>query len=388
MVPLFTEKPRTDPTPRAELEPTFDFLDRVSTPYFQEVRVALNRWVDDYAADEREEMVSRLRGASGSFRDAFWELWLYTAYRGAGFEVEIHPEIPDSEKRPDFLVSRGEFAAFLEARVATGSSAQSVARENLLGGLYAAFNTESHPDFRLWISILKEGTGQPSARGLRREVMRWLDALDVEAVARQGPPFPEHVERVRDWAFRFQALPLDREKRGMSTAPMLAVTPGGSFAGDAGAAFRKALQRKGRRYGPGADPLILAIQVEAPWTHDEDIESALYGRTSQRIEQGPHGLVHGQVRRLEDGYWTATDGRRVAGVLTARNVRPWSVLAPRPRLWADPFRANALRHPEIWHRGHLEVDRSRTRWDPPAELVDGSWFGVGTDWPPGETFPA
>lgn len=386
-MPLFDSRVRVDPTPSSGQESTFQFLDRVSTPYFREVRRALNRWVDNYPAQEREELVGRLRDTSGSFRDAFWELWLYTAYRGAGFEVEIHPRLIDSTRRPDFAVSCGDFAAYLEARVVTGTSARSVAKENLLHGLIEAFNRGDHPDFRLALSVLRQGAGQPSAKALRTRVLRWLDSLDVEAVTAQGPPLPRHVEIDRDWEFRFSALPIGREKRGSSVTPLISVRPGGSFVGDAASAFRKAVAQKGSRYGLAADPLIVAIQIEEPWTRDDDLESALYGRTSRWAERSDPGLNPGEVQRLGDGYWTPEHGRRVAAVLTARKVRPWGVSHSRPRLWVDPFRDDGLAHPRIWRRGSLQRDRLGVRWDDPPQNEIDRWFGVANDWPSGPPFP-
>lgn len=369
------------------MESTFDFLDRVASPFFQQVREALNRWVADYPAAERDELIARMRAGSGAFRDAYWELWLYTAYCGAGFEVEIHPTIPGSDNQPDFAISRGPFAAYLEARVATGASTQTVARENLLNGLYKAFNTGDHPDFRLALSIVQEGDGQPSAKALRRRVLQWLDGLDADTVAQQSPAFPEHLEAIQGWVFRFTALPLAVDKRGSSKAPLISVMPGGTFVGDAGAAFRKALQHKGRRYGTGADPLIVAIQIEELWTHDEDVESALFGRTSQRAERVGGKFVLGELTRLEDGYWTAASGRRVAAVLTAESVQPWAVLRPQPRLWSDPYRSTALDHPAIWDSGTLEPERVNVRWRSSTEANPAKWFGVPVGWPQGVPFP-
>jgi hypothetical protein len=228
---LFDEKARTDPTENSGLEPMFEFLDRVATPFFAQVRDALNRWVAAYPSTERDELISRMRAGSSAFRDAFWELWLSTAYVGAGFDVEIHPMIPGTGNQPDFAVSRGPFAAYLEARVATGASADSVARDNLKLGLYKAFNTADHRDFRLSLSIPTEGPSQPSAKALRRGVLGWLDTLEVDTVARDGQPFPSHVEKISGWTFRFTALPLSAERRGVSRAPLLSILPGGSFVG-------------------------------------------------------------------------------------------------------------------------------------------------------------
>lgn len=386
---LFDSKVRTDPTVSSGLESTFQFLDRVRSPFFREVREALKRWVAGYPEDEQEELVSRLRAGTGSFRDAFWELWLYTAYRGAGFEVDVHPPVPGSENRPDFAVHRGDFSAYLEARVATGASAQSVAKENLLSSLYKAFNTASHPDFRLALSVEHEGAQQPNAKVLRRGVMQWLEGLDVESVAHLGPfSLPEHEQTLQGWTFRFTALPLAEEKRGMSRTPFISVHPGGSFIGDAGAAFRKALKHKGRRYGPAADPLIIAVQVEEPWTDIEDLESALHGRTSQHATRTEDGISLSEVERLDDGYWSASSGRRVAAVLTSETINPWTVQTARPSLWTSPFRTSELAHPRIWQTGTLEPDRKSVSWVAPTEGAATEWFGVPDDWPNGVRFPS
>lgn len=383
---LFDPRLRTDPTESSGLESTFDFLDRVASPFFEQVREALNRWVSAYPSTERDELIARMRASSSAFRDAFWELWLYTAYVGAGFDVEIHPTIPGTRNQPDFAVSRGTFTAYLEARVATGASAESVARENLKLGLYKAFNAGDHRDFRLSLSIATEGRGQPSAKALRGGVLAWLDTLDADEVARDGQPFPTHVAAVGGWTFEFTALPLAADRRGASKAPLLSVLPGGSFVGDSSAAFRKALERKGRRYGASVDPLIVAIQTEELWTHRGDLESALFGRTSQRGELIGGQLVMSDLTRKSDGYWSESSGQRVAAVLTAEHVQPWAVIRPRPLLWLNPQRATALDHPDIWPKGALADDRLAVTWTPPDEFAPDHWFGVPRGWPDGVPF--
>src|SRR4051794_5664303 len=96
---LFADRVRTDSSPSSGFESMFAFLDRVESAYFAQVRVELNRWFARYPTQHRPELRARLEDDENEFA-AFWELLLHEVYVAAGYSVEIHPELPGTDKRP------------------------------------------------------------------------------------------------------------------------------------------------------------------------------------------------------------------------------------------------------------------------------------------------
>jgi len=53
------------------------------------------------------------------FDSAFNELFLHELFSKQGFKLQVNPILPDTTKRPDFLVSKDNFEFYLEAKVTT-----------------------------------------------------------------------------------------------------------------------------------------------------------------------------------------------------------------------------------------------------------------------------
>jgi hypothetical protein len=266
--PLFQTRLRTDPSPKGHLEEEYE----------------------DYPPHEREELRQRLR--SGDEREshaAFWELLLYKLYAGAGFEVSVHPEVEGTTRRPDFLLERDGRRVLVEARFATGASEEKWKQDRRRRALYQAIDRARPADFKVKLDIKRDGERQPPVRAIVDQLEAWLATLDAPAVAatlqqyatfQAAPSLPVSVD---GWELEFRALPLKRERRGTGgTMP---------YAGDPTTTIRAALKAKGSRYGRPSYRPVIALAIEEPWLHDDDIESALYGQTVGYVSSGSEPLA-------------------------------------------------------------------------------------------------
>ena len=101
---LFSVRERTDPRPSREGETRFEFLDRVAGPFWDRLRSLLEGWFAEYPATESLDLAQRFRSDDDQHDAAWWELYLHRVLTATGHRLTPHPEVPNTTKRPDFLV--------------------------------------------------------------------------------------------------------------------------------------------------------------------------------------------------------------------------------------------------------------------------------------------
>ena len=281
---------------------------------------------------------------------AFFELLLHELYSAAGFAVEVHPPLKESESRPDFRISDGNSAFLLEARVVTATSDEKRRRDRRLQTLIAAINRIAPRNFYVQLEIVTEGRDQPAVGHVLAELEPWLARLDPVELADMHRThgslraLPSRDFPTGDWVLRFTPVPVDPDKRGKLTGPLVGIEPIETSYSDPTAATRNALRKKGRKYGTTRLPLVIALDLEEPGIETGDIAAALFGKVSTIVSFDGEPVVVGE-RRVDDGYWSArrNAGKRVAAVLTIPTPRPWNVTTVEPHLWLNPVGTNAVR---------------------------------------------
>jgi hypothetical protein len=171
---LFDQCERTDSSPMAYGENVFDFYNRINRPEWARVRDELEIWYS-YHPDPCGELRSHFRGdRQDQHFGAWWELYMYTFYRKLGYEITVHPTLPNGkEDKPDFLVCRDGACAYVECKAVIER-----ARTALEASILDATNTASHPDFMLELEIEQEGSQQPSAAKIRASIEHWLRGVE------------------------------------------------------------------------------------------------------------------------------------------------------------------------------------------------------------------
>lgn len=92
---VFDPVTRTDARPAHHLETSFQFLNRVGTHFWAQIRELVQEWLDRLPADSAyKDLRGRLRADNAASWSAFLELYLHEMFRRAGYRVSIHPDIP------------------------------------------------------------------------------------------------------------------------------------------------------------------------------------------------------------------------------------------------------------------------------------------------------
>jgi hypothetical protein len=81
MVPLFTDRPKHDPTPGRHAESTFAFLDRSGRENSRRVRNLLEQWFEAYPVAERDRLRNHI---VTDFNAGFFKLFLHALAQRVG----------------------------------------------------------------------------------------------------------------------------------------------------------------------------------------------------------------------------------------------------------------------------------------------------------------
>jgi hypothetical protein len=377
---LFSQMPRTDPTPSRHGEDSFSFLDRVDQKFWQRIRAELDHWFADYPADEAADLRARFRDKDPAQHfAAWWELYLHRLFMQLGFGVDLHPKLEEVSGRPDYRVT-GPNGSFLVEAATTFSGIVDDDRDATREGwILAAIEGVKAPTFFVGIDFEKVGMERPAVRQIVAPVESWLAGLDPDAIGSLTDA-PTRLFEVRDWKFELRALPVKPESRGKPDHRVLGLGPViAGYVNDVDM-LQRTLERKRNKYGRPAEPLVFAVLLMAP-VDDEDIEGALLGRVAVQLD--PDDLnAEGTWIRQRNGFWmkgTRARGTRVSAVITGTSLMPWNVANTWPRLWPNPWAVRPLSTELPLPTAATDAGGAVTYQD--REGNPSVIFGLPSDWP-------
>ena len=103
---MFSQRSRTDASPRRHSESTFAHLDRRAGDEFDRIRELIQAWLQRVPTESRHDCQRRMRsGKDDAFDAAFVELYTHEILHRTGYEVELHPRLSSSTHRPDFIAA-------------------------------------------------------------------------------------------------------------------------------------------------------------------------------------------------------------------------------------------------------------------------------------------
>lgn len=391
---IFSAAVRTDPSPAAHGEGRFRFLDRVSGPYWDQVRQLIENWFARLGPDVQADVRGRLRSKDDrQFRGAFFELYLHESLLRMGYKVTCHPVLEGTARRPDFLAEKDGRAMYIEARSASSSdnSAAAAARVNTV---YKSLDLLDSPNFFLWIEVVRQGAGPLGAKPLRGRLENWLRGLDPDEYngwSRQDLPNLTYREERGDeevaWVIEFEAIPKSPQARGKKGLRPLGIFSGGAtWLDDDG--IRGALSDKGSAYGQLGAPYVVAVASENIDLDEQEVLNVLYGTDAPEFRTSADGSEPYTYVRTPDGYWFRGDRwehRHVSAVLVVKSLHPAFVGRQTHTIWEHPGPEHSVDALPIWRRAVCGADSPVRYIDPARNQAD--WFGLGEPWPMGDPFP-
>jgi hypothetical protein len=390
-MPVFDEFERTDWSEARYGENDFNFLNRTPMPYWSQVRQLVNDWYSHLPKDAQSDIRGRLRKGGENFRNAFWEMYIHESLLRAGYEVDLHPEIPGTSKRVDFLARSKEGEFYVEA-TSIGESQDQIAQQNLKNRFYDAIQGVRSPNFLLRVQVEKTGKSSPSSRVLRKALEPWLaqhdpDQFEQDQMANWHDT-PREVWEFEGWRVIFKIFPKSPEYRGDPGTHSIGILndePTASAIDDA-RPLKNALTAKGSRYGNLDKPYIIAVLSTGLFFDNEDAKDALYGTYRIRVNFNDDNAPTGDPFRTSDGYWHGPHGwihKHVSAVLIGQNIWPWTVAKLEPVLWEHPDPDRPISSSLPWRRKIVKDDEIMQI---PAKVKPSERFGIPAEWPVGGRF--
>src|SRR5699024_6105196 len=177
---LFEPIERTYTGPSNHNENSYDYYNRSARKDISIIRDTLNKWFIQYPNDEKLELKNSFRK---KFDDCFYELFLHQLFTKLGFDIQIHPELPNTSKKPDFLLKKGDLEFYVEAKIVKNKSHQQEAVDRKINEFYDNLSKLDTKNFLLDIDeFILKSEKQPSTKGLIKRIEEELEGLDSELV--------------------------------------------------------------------------------------------------------------------------------------------------------------------------------------------------------------
>ncbi len=353
-------------------------MNRVDQKFWSRVRGQLDLWFSEFPNDEAEDLRGRFRdGDPTQHKAAWWELYLYRLFRQLGFQIEVHPDLPNTSAHPDFRIT-GPNGSFLLEAAAVFSGVMGEARHGEREEwILAALEEIVDPNFSVAVSFSTAGMARPKRREITAPVKAWLNRLDPDSI---NPEIERREFAFRDWRIELTPLPVSPSSRGKSSHRLVGITSGHAGATNDIKKLESTLERKRRKYGKPDEPLVFALLLPSATMDDEDIEQALLGREAWRFD--PENPEDGEWTRQRNGFWMKggrARGTRVSAVITGTHVLPWTVAKTWPRLWPNPWATHPLGTGLPFPTGVADEQGAVTYHD--REGLPAEIFGLPDDWP-------
>lgn len=378
MIKLFDDLSRTYQFPAGYSEPSSAYLNRSANGPICKIRDVLEDWFSRYPEPDQAELRKRLRSRKKhNHSSALFELWLHEVLLTLGCRVQIHPPLPHTERKPDFLVKSPSGANFyLEAIHTAGASDEESSAQARLNTLCDSLNYLESPNF--FISIDVDGLPRTPVPG--REIRRTLE----RNLSHLNPELIDHFFESRDlhlvphWTFEHDGLritcsplPKPPELRGLPGVRTLGMKTFGGII-DSEGPIKHAVIKKAGHYGILDLPLVVAVNATDFFLSDRDVLHALYGSF--------HGWPEPELLNDNRGVWGSFENpnwTRVSAILAILKLRSDKLVIPvclhhHPRP-LRPYSGELTRLPQtrVTHNRLLTSD---------GQTI-GSILGLGSDFP-------
>ena len=311
-------------------ESEFSYYDSSARKEVGTIRGILNDWFGQYPKDEQFELKQRFRK---TFSSAFFELFIYTFFKKLDFEIVIHPAVPDSTKRPDFLMRRKELEFYVEAKDVASKSSAKLAVENMENVLLDKLNQVKSADYLLAIdTLIIHGNQQPETKNLIANFQSWLSLLTQKKD--NAKVYKYNIENDK-LSLSISAYPKSEDIRNVEFKRPIISHPITVGYDNSIETIRKAIKRKASRYGNIDKPYIIMTNLINSVTCDEDdIIDAIFGDSVIVNHQGEL-----ESRRKKNGLIMSNSGpinTRVTAFYFVK-VHPYNIANFEFWLYENPF---------------------------------------------------
>ena len=374
-LPLFDDMKRTATSSRQRNEPFFAYLNRSAHREATRIRGRLESWFKRFPVEARDDVRGRFRGDDDQdHRGAVFELFIHELLTRIGCMVEVHPDIPGTKSRPDFLARHGDCLFYVEATVVDPSESP-FAPNPLEEDAVAKINELTSPHFYIFAEARGKLSTPLSREKVTRPFAELLDAHDPNDIQRlidRDGPFaaPSQTITCGSWSLQGWLEPIAPERRGDDRSRTLVIGPARTGGFDSSTPIQRAVKKKASKYGRLDAPLVVAANVRDPFS-DKDAEmEVLFGKEQiTYFEERPD--FRPKLGRKPDGVW-------IQGGYQPRYTRLSAVLRSRLKTLnvaaferAYSYSSHIQVSPQTLNRKACMMSTPRMQYA--TDLTDGQW---------------
>ena len=346
-------------------ESHFEFLNKSNKPVFHEIRNKMENWIENYPIEERDELISRIRSNNDQhFLSAFFELVLHQLFLTLGFKIEVHPQIDNIEKHPDFLISdknKNEF--YLEAVITTDKTQKQLAQESILNNIYDSINKLDTKNFFIEIIIENLPSKPIPSKKIRLFLEKKLKSLNpdsCEYLLKIGA-----FDLLPEWEFdndgfkiKFRPLPKSKEYRSETTEKPIGIINNEEieWIGDRKHLY-KSLKNKALKYKRLGKPYIIAINNLGVFDDISDVINTLYGFNPRFYRKEIDSIELGDISTAFWGTKESPCFKRVDAILYIDKLYPWSVGVNNLYLLLNPWIESGINFLQQFSKFFVEENR-------------------------------
>lgn len=342
---LFENIKRDFEGPSNHNENSYDYYNRSARKDVKIVRDLLEKFFYSYPENEKVELKKRFKK---DFDPAFYELYLYSLFENLGFDIIIHPTLPNSNKKPDFLIKKNELEIYIEAKVVNNKSTNQQAFERRINELYDHLDKIKCPGFLLQIDTLNIKTvKQPSSKKvvnyIQKEILKFNPEKITEDLTKYGfEAIPKIEFENDDIHIIVKPMSVIETAREIEDKRAIGMFPIETFWGGCAAALKTSIIDKAKRYGNLDKPFVVCMNMlGSKVSIDWDSRTAIWGSQSISWSSNPENR---DVRStfVLDGVFLTDKGPRLknlSGIFVTR-VFPFNIPNAEHCLFEHPFTDN------------------------------------------------
>ena len=384
-LPLFDDLKRTDASSRQHNEPFFAYLNRSAHSDATEIRSRVESWFGGFPDKARGDVRGRFRANDDhAHRGAIFELFIHELLTRLDCTVEVHPEMPSTETRPDFFVRHKDQCCYVEATVIDPKESP-FARNTLEEDAVAKINELSSPHFYIFAKVSGKLSKPLSREKVTRPFAELLDAHDPDEIQRlidREGSFAASSQTIKcgSWSLQGWLEPIAPGKRGDDRSRTLVIGPARTEAHDSSTSVQRAVRKKAGKYGRLDAQLVLAANARDPFFDKIAEMEALFG--NERVtyfEERPD--LPPKLGRKPDGVWIQGGFQprytRLAAVLVFRDLAPWNLCGVPNCLYVNPFAGNMKLPDALFRLPHAKGCDGKMEWFEGEDI--GRLLGVGQE---------
>jgi hypothetical protein len=352
LIKLFDKTSDIIAGPSDNNEKSFNYYHKSNRKDILIIRETIENWFLSYPASEKIELKNRFKKDMDS---AFYELFLYEMFKKLGFLITIHPELENSNKKPDFLIEKDGIQCYVEAKVCYDKSQEEMAFDRRKNQFFDNLSKVKIKGFLLRIAELEFKTNkQPSVKELIPKIEERVENLDpriltleMEKLGFDGCPNIDFENQ--DFKITIQPIPLIESKRNKISKNPIGMFPIETFWGGGKEALRDSILKKAKRYGKFKIPYLICVNALGHKTTDKiDVENAVWGSLKYTFSDYKN-IENGTMSRESDGIFFNSGKKKltnVSGVFVSK-VFPSNVPNAKYWIYENPFADNKLNFEKI-----------------------------------------